>query len=47
MASCFNATPRPAARTAVCGAIQGAFDHGLKAPITQSALLLQMQTDGG
>jgi hypothetical protein len=47
MASCFNATSRPAAGAAVFGAIQGALEHGLKAPITQSALLLQMESDGG
>jgi hypothetical protein len=46
-ASCSNATSRPAARTAVCGAIQDAFDHGLKAPITQGALLLQVEADDG
>jgi hypothetical protein len=27
--------------------MQGVFDHGLKAPVTQSALLLQLESDGG
>lgn len=39
-------TPWPPARSPDCGTMQRFFDHGLKVPISQRTLLLQVRANG-